>query len=70
VPKWQETALREEGIRPRSQPARFAYGTLVSKATGIPGKIAARLMTGRKLREFLPEYVDARADLDTEATTT
>ncbi len=28
----------------------------VSKATGVPlAKIAARLMTGRKLREFLPE---------------
>jgi len=38
----------------------------VSKATGIPmAKIAARLMTGRKLREFLPENVDHRADLDT-----
>jgi len=38
----------------------------VSKATGIPlAKIAARLMTGRKLREFLPEYVERRADLDT-----
>jgi carbamoyl-phosphate synthase large subunit len=28
-------------------------------------KIAARLMTGRKLREFLPEFIDKRADLDT-----
>src|SRR5262249_16138891 len=29
----------------------------VSKATGVPmAKIAARLMTGRKLREFLPEF--------------
>ena len=38
----------------------------VSKATGIPmAKIAARLMTGRKLREFLPENIDRRADLDT-----
>src|ERR1700751_1498376 len=38
----------------------------VSKATGIPmAKIAARLMTGRKLREFLPEFVKRRADLDT-----
>ncbi|HWR36867.1 MAG TPA: carbamoyl-phosphate synthase large subunit [Clostridia bacterium] len=34
----------------------------VSKATGVPlAKIAARLMTGRKLREFLPENV-ARAN--------
>ena len=33
----------------------------VSKATGVPlAKIAARLMTGRKLREFLPENVAAR----------
>jgi carbamoyl-phosphate synthase large subunit len=38
----------------------------VSKATGIPmAKIAARLMTGRKLREFLPEYIDQQKDLDT-----
>ncbi|HKS72839.1 MAG TPA: carbamoyl-phosphate synthase large subunit, partial [Terriglobales bacterium] len=38
----------------------------VSKATGIPmAKIASRLMTGRKLREFLPEYIDRRADLST-----
>ncbi|HLX84805.1 MAG TPA: carbamoyl-phosphate synthase large subunit [Terriglobales bacterium] len=38
----------------------------VSKATGVPmAKIAARLMTGRKLREFLPEHVDRGTDLDT-----
>src|SRR5271157_2137298 len=38
----------------------------VSKATGIPlAKIAARLMTGRKLREFLPENVERSTDLDT-----
>jgi carbamoyl-phosphate synthase large subunit len=38
----------------------------VSKATGVPmAKIAARLMTGRKLREFLPEFIESRADLDT-----
>jgi carbamoyl-phosphate synthase large subunit len=38
----------------------------VSKATGVPmAKIAALLMTGRKLREFLPENVDRRKDLDT-----
>jgi len=38
----------------------------VSKATGVPlAKIAARLMTGRKLREFLPEYIERRTDLDT-----
>jgi carbamoyl-phosphate synthase large subunit len=38
----------------------------VSKATGIPmARIAARLMTGRKLREFLPEFIERRADLDT-----
>ena len=38
----------------------------VSKATGIPlAKIAARLMTGRKLREFLPENIERAADLDT-----
>jgi carbamoyl-phosphate synthase large subunit len=38
----------------------------VSKATGVPmAKIAARLMTGRKLREFLPEYIDHGVDLDT-----
>ena len=38
----------------------------VSKATGVPlAKIAARLMTGRKLREFLPEYIEQQRDLDT-----
>jgi carbamoyl-phosphate synthase large subunit len=38
----------------------------VSKATGIPlAKIAARLMTGRKLREFLPENVERATDLGT-----
>src|SRR6266478_468025 len=38
----------------------------VSKATGVPlAKIAARLMTGRKLREFLPENVERSADLST-----
>ena len=38
----------------------------VSKATGVPlAKIAARLVTGRKLREFLPENVERGTDLDT-----
>ncbi len=38
----------------------------VSKATGIPlAKIAARLMTGRKLREFLPEAIAREAVLET-----
>ena len=38
----------------------------VSKATGIPmAKIASRLMVGRKLKEFLPENVARRTDLDT-----
>ena len=38
----------------------------VSKATGVPlAKIAARLMTGRKLREFLWENVERGSDLDT-----
>jgi len=38
----------------------------VSKATGVPlAKVAARLMTGRKLREFLPENVERASDLDT-----
>ena len=38
----------------------------VSKATGIPlAKIAARLMTGRKLRDFLWENVERGTDLDT-----
>jgi carbamoyl-phosphate synthase large subunit len=38
----------------------------VSKATGVPlAKIAARLMTGRKLREFLSENVERATDLDT-----
>src|SRR6059058_5953824 len=38
----------------------------VSKATGVPlAKIAARLMTGRKLREFLPENIKSKSDLGT-----
>ena len=38
----------------------------VSKATGVAmAKIAARLMTGRKLREFLPENIERAVDLDT-----
>ena len=38
----------------------------VSKATGVPlAKIASRLMTGRKLREFLPENVERGTDLET-----
>jgi carbamoyl-phosphate synthase large subunit len=38
----------------------------VSKATGVPlAKVAARLMTGRTLRELLPEKLDAGKDLDT-----
>jgi carbamoyl-phosphate synthase large subunit len=38
----------------------------VSKATGVPcAKIAARLMTGRRLREFLPENVESGKGLDT-----
>jgi carbamoyl-phosphate synthase large subunit len=38
----------------------------VSKATGVPlAKIASRLMTGRKLREFLPQNVERGTDLDT-----
>ena len=38
----------------------------VSKATGVPlAKIAARLMTGRKLREFLPENVKLGTELST-----
>jgi len=40
----------------------------VSKATGVQlAKIASRLMTGRKLKEFLPEYVKSGRDLDTGA---
>src|SRR5246127_5421402 len=40
----------------------------VSKATGVPlAKIAARLMSGRKLHEFLPENVAAKKDLETGA---
>src|SRR3954465_15894393 len=40
----------------------------VSKATGVPlAKIAARLMTGRKLREFLPANVEKGIDLATGA---
>jgi carbamoyl-phosphate synthase large subunit len=38
----------------------------VSKATGIPlAKVAARLMTGRKLRELLPRQLASGKDLET-----
>ncbi len=38
----------------------------VSKATGVPlAKIASRLMTGRTLRELLPEQVASGRDLET-----
>jgi carbamoyl-phosphate synthase large subunit len=38
----------------------------VSKATGVPlAKIASRLMTGRTLRELMPEQVAERTDLAT-----
>jgi carbamoyl-phosphate synthase large subunit len=38
----------------------------VSKATGIPlAKVAARLMTGRKLRELLPKQLAGGRDLET-----
>jgi len=37
----------------------------VSKATGIPlAKIGSRLMTGRKLRELLPEQLESGKDLE------
>ncbi len=40
----------------------------VSKATGVPlAKIAARLMTGRRLREFLPHNIAQGTDLATGA---
>ena len=40
----------------------------VSKATGVPlAKIASRLMTGRTLRELLPEQLASGEDLDTGA---
>src|SRR5246127_4910670 len=38
----------------------------VSKDTGVPlARIASRLMTGRKLREFLAENIERGTDLDT-----
>jgi len=38
----------------------------VSKATGVPlAKVAARLMTGRKLRQLLPEELSSGRDLET-----
>ncbi len=38
----------------------------VSKATGIPlAKIGARLMTGRKLKELLPNELSSKKDLET-----
>src|SRR6266849_2382551 len=70
---------RPSGAEPRSQadsngkvyvievnPRASRTVPYVSKATGVPlAKIAARLMTGRKLREFLPEFVEQAKDLDT-----
>ena len=42
----------------------------VSKATGVPlAKMAARLMTGRSLRELMPEQVAERTDLATGSET-
>ena len=42
----------------------------VSKATGVPlAKIASRLMTGRKLREFLPDYVPGGASFGQDLAT-
>ncbi len=53
--------MSSKSTRVRHAPYRY-----VSKATGVPmAKIAARLMTGRKLREFLPENIDRGTDLDT-----
>jgi len=38
----------------------------VSKATGVPlAKVASRLMTGRKLRDLLPEQIGSGKDLET-----
>ena len=43
----------------------------VSKATGIPlAKIASRLMTGRNLREFLPENIERQSTSILGSTTT
>ena len=43
----------------------------VSKATGVPlAKIAARLMAGRKLREFLPDNVERGTPISTPAAVT
>ncbi len=50
----------------RSIPRASRTVPYVSKATGVPlAKIASRLMTGRKLKEFLPEFVASGKDLET-----
>ena len=74
---WHSPAGREPSPRPGNvyvievNPRASRTVPYVSKATGVPmAKIAARLMTGRKLREFLPEFIERGADLDTGTTTT
>jgi carbamoyl-phosphate synthase large subunit len=72
IPRTQSGAVRGNGGEPGKvyvlevNPRASRTVPYVSKATGVPmAKIAARLMTGRKLREFLPEFIERRADLDT-----
>jgi len=80
IPRGGMTGLMGDGAEPRGHtttnegkvyvievnPRASRTVPYVSKATGVPmAKIAARLMTGRKLREFLPEFIERRADLDT-----
>ena len=47
-----------QGVRDRGESARVAHGAVCFEGDGVPlAKIAARLMTGRKLRELLPENI-------------
>jgi len=78
IPRSEINGIRRDGSSTRSHTAEGKVYVIevnprasrtvpyVSKATGIPmAKIAARLMTGRKLREFLPEFIEQQKDLDT-----
>ncbi len=65
-PRTTRSAMSAKCTCSKSTPAPRAPSLTFRKATGVPmAKIAARLMTGRKLREFLPEYIERGEDLDT-----
>ena len=61
------TATREEKVFViEVNPRASRTVPYVSKATGVPlAKLAARLMTGRTLKELLPDQVASRRELET-----